>query len=176
MKAIVIGAGILGASTAYQLAKRGVDVTLVDRGAPGDAASAASFAWLNSNGKEPREYHDLSVMSIAEWAALARELPSARWLHNVGNVLVADSGADAEQLALKVERLHAYGYAAIPLTPAELSRIDPIIRVRETYDLAVLFPQEGHISIPLLIHELLGAAKGLGMTVMSWVGVVDLIK
>lgn len=175
MKATVIGAGILGASTAYQLAKRGVEVTIVDKGIPGDAASAASFAWLNSNSKELRPYHDLNVMSIAEWAVIARELRSSSWLHTDGNVHVADNAADAEKLLTKVDRLHSYGYAAIPLTPGELTRLDPVIRVRDEYELAVFYPGEGHITVPLLIHDLLRAAKSLGATVLGSSNVIDLI-
>ncbi|GIP11539.1 MAG: FAD-binding oxidoreductase [Paenibacillus macerans] len=41
-KFIVIGAGILGASTAYQLAKRGAEVIIVDRKDPGQATAAAA--------------------------------------------------------------------------------------------------------------------------------------
>lgn len=41
-KIIVIGAGILGASTAYQLAKSGADVLIVDRKDPGQATDAAA--------------------------------------------------------------------------------------------------------------------------------------
>ncbi|WP_238654970.1 NAD(P)/FAD-dependent oxidoreductase [Paenibacillus piscarius] len=49
-KIIVIGAGILGASTAYQLAKRGAEVVVVDRQDPGQATDAAAgiiCPWLS---------------------------------------------------------------------------------------------------------------------------------
>ncbi|MGI8316306.1 NAD(P)/FAD-dependent oxidoreductase [Halobacillus mangrovi] len=49
-KQIVIGAGILGASTAYHLAKRGVDVTVIDRNDLGQATEAAAgivCPWLS---------------------------------------------------------------------------------------------------------------------------------
>ncbi|WP_085504989.1 NAD(P)/FAD-dependent oxidoreductase [Thalassobacillus devorans] len=39
---IVVGAGILGASTAYHLAKTGAEVTLIDRNEPGQATDAAA--------------------------------------------------------------------------------------------------------------------------------------
>ncbi len=48
---IVIGSGILGASTAYHLAKQGADVTLVDRNDPGQATAAAAgivCPWLTN--------------------------------------------------------------------------------------------------------------------------------
>lgn len=41
-KCIIIGAGILGASTAYQLAKRGADVRIIDRHDQGQATEAAA--------------------------------------------------------------------------------------------------------------------------------------
>lgn len=46
---IVVGAGILGASTAYHLAKAGAQVTLVDRqdlGQATDAAAGIICPWL----------------------------------------------------------------------------------------------------------------------------------
>lgn len=49
-KIIVIGAGVLGASTAYQLAKKGADVTVIDRNDNGQATDAAAgivCPWLS---------------------------------------------------------------------------------------------------------------------------------
>jgi D-amino-acid dehydrogenase len=49
-KIIVIGAGVLGASTAYHLSKAGADVSLVDRGDKGQATDAAAgivCPWLS---------------------------------------------------------------------------------------------------------------------------------
>jgi D-amino-acid dehydrogenase len=47
---MVIGAGILGASTAYHLAKKGANVTIIDRNDPGQATDAAAgivCPWLS---------------------------------------------------------------------------------------------------------------------------------
>lgn len=41
-KHVIIGAGILGASTAYHLARLGADVTIIDRDEPGQATQAAA--------------------------------------------------------------------------------------------------------------------------------------
>src|SRR2546430_16869585 len=42
MKVVVVGAGILGASTAYHLAREGCDVVLVDRADEGRATAAGA--------------------------------------------------------------------------------------------------------------------------------------
>lgn len=47
---IIVGAGILGASTAYYLAKSGACVTVIDRKEPGQATDAAAgivCPWLS---------------------------------------------------------------------------------------------------------------------------------
>lgn len=175
MKAIVIGAGVLGASVTYQLAKRGVDVTIIDKGIPGYAASAASFAWLNSNSKEERSFHDLNVISMAEWNLVARELGNSSWLDINGNLEVAGTDADADELLQRLERLDSYGYAAVPLAPSELQRIDPVIRPRDEYKVAAFFPSEGQIQVPSLIHDLLTAATNYGATVRHSTTVSELL-
>ena len=165
MKVIVVGAGVLGASITYQLAKRGVAVTVLDQGIPGEGASAASFAWLNSNAKELWPYHHLSVISMAEWSLVARELGSSSWLHRNGHLHVAATAVQAAGLLARAELLESSGYAAIPVAPPEFPRLDPVIRVHENYELGVFFPGEGHVTVPLLIHELLAAATNCGAIV-----------
>lgn len=176
MKAIVIGAGVLGAHISYQLAKRGVEVTTIDKGIPGDSASAASLAWLNSNTKEYRPYHDLNVMSITEYNFIARELGSSDWLNRSQNVHIANSESAVESLLARAERLHSYGYAAIPLAPKDLPLLDRRIRVREEYLMGLVTPGEAQVSVPLLIHDLLSAAARLGAIIRHSVPVAGLVR
>ncbi|KAF8061367.1 yurR [Scenedesmus sp. PABB004] len=67
-RVVVVGAGIIGAAVAKHLAERGVRVIVLEA-APGHAqgATAASWAWLNANYKEPKHYFDLSVESMRLW-------------------------------------------------------------------------------------------------------------
>jgi glycine/D-amino acid oxidase-like deaminating enzyme len=175
MKIVVVGGGVLGASTAYQLAKRGCAVELFERGEPGGEASAASLAWLNSNAKLQRDYHDLNVISMAEHLAVARELRSDSWLRRGGNLEVAGTEEAAQALRAKVARLHEYGYAAIELEPQDLPRYDPVVRVHEDYRTAVYYPGESWVDLPVLIHELLRAATVHGAVVHAHTEVARLL-
>jgi glycine/D-amino acid oxidase-like deaminating enzyme len=56
---------------ADRLAADGATVTVVDAVRSGSGTSGSSFAWLDSNGKLPRHYHDLSVRAMDAWARLA---------------------------------------------------------------------------------------------------------
>src|SRR5271157_404413 len=111
-RCVVIGAGVMGASVAARLASAGMQVTLLDQDQPGRATSRWSFAWLNSNDKAPRSYHDLNHAGIRAWAELAPELDGAAWYRPVGHVELADSEAGRAELTARVQRLTEWGCPA----------------------------------------------------------------
>ncbi|WP_419156623.1 NAD(P)/FAD-dependent oxidoreductase [Rossellomorea sp. BNER] len=74
-KYIVVGAGILGASTAYHLAKSGVDVTLVDRkdlGQATDAAAGIVCPWLSQ--RRNKVWYQLAKGGAKYYPTLVKEL------------------------------------------------------------------------------------------------------
>ena len=71
---IVAGAGIIGASIAYHLARRGARVTLLEKEHPAAGTTKNSFAWLNASEKSPRSYYDLNLAGIAGWRRLELDL------------------------------------------------------------------------------------------------------
>ncbi|MBM7587908.1 D-amino-acid dehydrogenase [Bacillus pakistanensis] len=74
-KYIVVGAGILGASTAYHLAKSGVDVTLVDRKDSGQATDAAAgivCPWLSQ--RRNKAWYQLAKGGAKYYPSLIKEL------------------------------------------------------------------------------------------------------
>ena len=118
---VVIGAGVLGASVAARLAGTGVRVTLLEQDQPGRATSRWSFAWLNSNDKSPRPYHDLNHAGIRAWAALAPDLDGAAWYRPVGNIELATSPAARTELTARVRRLASWNYDARLVDPRSAS-------------------------------------------------------
>ena len=72
---VVVGAGIIGASIAYHLVKRGAKVVIVDAVRPGAGATEKSFGWINATfSKRPRAYFDLNQLGLAGWRRLETEL------------------------------------------------------------------------------------------------------
>src|SRR5580704_3605882 len=108
--ALVIGAGVLGASTAFRLAAAGLSVTILEAGRVGAGTSGMSFAWINSNGKPPRPYHDLNVAGLRAHFALRDEFPATPWLHEGGSLEIVHA-ADAAKQQAKISRLRDWGYA-----------------------------------------------------------------
>ena len=74
-KVIVIGAGILGASTAYHLAKSGAEVLLVDRKDTGQATDAAAgiiCPWLSQ--RRNQDWYQLAKAGARYYPGLIAEL------------------------------------------------------------------------------------------------------
>ena len=71
LKAVVVGAGIFGVSTAVHLARLGVQTTIVNDGAAANGASSRSLAWLNSARKRSAAYHRLRVQGIERYGPMA---------------------------------------------------------------------------------------------------------
>ena len=73
-RSVVIGGGIVGASVAFHLAKRGVEVTVIEADKPGQGASRVSYAWINGRDKDPYHYHELNRRSQDMWRRFASDL------------------------------------------------------------------------------------------------------
>ena len=75
MKIIIVGGGIIGCATAYELAKAGCAVTLFERASPGAEASGAAAGILAPLGDSgPTAMEDLAVASWRLYPKIAVEL------------------------------------------------------------------------------------------------------
>jgi glycine/D-amino acid oxidase-like deaminating enzyme len=125
---VICGAGILGASVAYHLAKRGARVTILDAYHPAAGATGKSFGWLNATfSKRPRTYFDFSMLGIAGWHRLEQELKGDLKVQWGGSVAWFPPGHDAEQLRDDVLHHQQWGYNARLLDEPDFHRLLPHI-------------------------------------------------
>jgi D-hydroxyproline dehydrogenase subunit beta len=164
---VVIGAGVLGASVAARLAGSDLRVTLLEQDQPGRATSRWSFAWLNSNDKGPRPYHDLNQAGMKAWAELAPDLDGAAWYRPVGNLELAAGDSGRTELAARVRRLTSWGYPARLIGAAEAAATEPSLRLLDPNATAAWFPDEGYLLTEPLIERLVARAASRGAAVMS---------
>lgn len=155
---VVIGAGIVGAAVAHALGAAGADVTVVDAAGPGQGTSETSLAWVNSNQKPPRGYHDFSVRAMRAWRRLADEFGRPPWYVPAGNLAWACDDRQRADLSAVVARLRDWGYPADEVDACGVSTMEPHLRV-PAGAYVVHFPTESFVYPRAAVHALLAGAR-----------------
>lgn len=158
---IVVGAGIIGASIAYHLAKAGTRVTILEAGEPGGVATRNSWAWINASWGNPEIYFRLRIRSMAEWRRLEREIPELRaaWLGG----LIWDIPPD--ELEAYAKEHSSWGYGIRRVDRAEAARIEP--QLRHPPDFALHVAEEGSVEPLAAAQAFLAAAQSLGAKIIA---------
>jgi len=158
---VVIGAGILGASIGYHLAKRGTKVTILEKTRPSSGATGDSFAYLNASTKPVRPYYDLNLAGISGWRRLQLELNGTLPLKWGGAVYWRDEAQAASQLLSGLHDYEGWGYSGYQIDGTELHRLLPDATPGHI-EAAVFYDQEGTVDPVGAVNVLLARAKSLG--------------
>lgn len=164
---LIIGAGIIGASLAFHLARHGASVTVLESAAPASAASGRSFGWINASFYETEVHHHLRVEAMAAHHRLAALLPdhAPNWQ---GTLWFEEEGAGFDRMAAE---LAALGYPATPITRAEIARIEP--HLTNPAAQALHLSDEGSVDPVAVTRALLAAS---GAKVLSGIAAKSLIE
>lgn len=122
---IVIGAGIIGAACAWQLAKRGQSVTLIDDGQPG--ATAAGMGHLVCMDDDPAELA-LSAWSLERWRAITPRMPNNCAWRGCGTLWLAESEEEMAVAGDKQRRMAGHQVHSELQTPQQIAGREPLLR------------------------------------------------
>lgn len=163
LRVVVAGAGIIGASIAYHLAKAGASVTVIDKQGPATHASGGTFAWINATwAKTPRSYHSLNQDSVSNWGELHRSLNlPVRW---GGSLEWFDNEKRQEKLADQIAEQFEWGERARMVDSAELSELEPKVDFGGATR-AGFSQNDGTVDAVLATQKLLKVAGTLGAAV-----------
>ena len=159
-RVIVVGAGIIGASIAWHLAKAGAEVTVVEAGETGGVATRNSWAWINATWGNPETYFRLRARSMAEWRRIDREVPGldVSWCGG----LIWD--LPPEQLEAYAVEHSSWGYGLRRVDRKEALRIEP--NIKKPPDFALHVAAEGKVEPLNAALAFLAGAEALGVTVL----------
>jgi glycine/D-amino acid oxidase-like deaminating enzyme len=170
---VVVGAGAVGTSVAYHLAKRGRRVTVVDRGGIGAGTSAATFALIWVHSKEPVHYMELSLRSAKMFPSLVHELNADVHFDQPGGITLCMSDDDVAKGHAMVARQSASPlFGGRVIDAAETHRLQPGLS-REVVG-AVYSPDDGHIDSIRYVTALARAARRLGVEFLTYTEVTGI--
>jgi len=163
---VVVGAGIVGASTAYFLAKAGLNVALIDcRGVTGSGgASQACAGGVRHQGRVPIEM-PLALYAIPFWKILEEELETDLHYRREGMTIVTDEENLVPRIEERVANEQLLGLDIRMVYGEDLRRLIPGISPRM---LAGSYcPIDGHADPLRTVNALVSAAQRRG-AVVKW--------
>ncbi len=126
---IILGAGILGITLAWNLTRLGLVPLVIDPGAVAGGTTGASFAWANASTKTgDAAYHRLNAAGVAAYGQLCAEFGArALGISRTGALqVVRTSDAPGHAAMLRdLEILTGFGYPVSLLSPGELGALEP---------------------------------------------------
>jgi glycine/D-amino acid oxidase-like deaminating enzyme len=167
---IVVGAGIIGASVAWHLAKAGANVAVVADSGAGGVATPNSFSWINASWGNPEPYFRLRTRSMAEWTRLAHDVPGIP-LEWCGGLCWDLPPAELEAYAVEHS---AWGYGIERVDRMGAARIEP--NLTKLPDFALHVAEEGVAEPVAATQALLVDAEQRGLRVMGGTAVTALVQ
>lgn len=141
MKAIIVGAGIIGCTLAHALVSRGHQVTLIEEHRVAGGTTATNYGWINSHKKHPDTYHAINSAGMRHWSSVLAERHPELVAFN-GHVEIAVDNDHRTNLTRRLERLRTLDYEAHWISPEEARRLTPVMVPDDA--LTGWFPGEGH--------------------------------
>src|SRR2546427_2126722 len=162
--AVVVGGGCMGTSIAFHLARRGVDVVLVERCHVASGATGHSGALVRQH-YEARIGIRLARESLAFFQRFEKETGFSCDFRATG-FLSGTREQDLPAFEALVELLRAEGVRAERLAPSEAKTVEPQLEVSD-YAAVVHDPDAGYADPIATAHGLAKAAEAEGAKVFG---------
>jgi glycine/D-amino acid oxidase-like deaminating enzyme len=161
---VVVGGGIIGVSAALHLAKKGVSVTLCEKGRIAGEQSSRNWGWCRTMGRDSAEI-PLSIESLRMWAAMNQEVGAETGFRSSGIIYLCESRKDVEQREAWLAHAKPYQVSSRLLSSAEVDHVLPGSTRR--WEGALFTPTDGRAEPQLAVPAMAEAARRAGVTIMT---------
>lgn len=168
---IVIGAGILGTTAGYMIARSGQRVAVLDAASAGSATADASGWSVIRQTKSDGDMLDLTERSMEHWRALAQETGAP--YEERGSYLLHRAGTEEELVTERVAWLRDRGVTVDRLDVKELEARQPTIHPEVTG--ASYVDNDGEVDPVAACRRVVTAIREVGGEVMESCAVQRLI-
>lgn len=168
---LIIGGGVIGLSLAWELARRGKSVRVIDQGQPGREASWAGAGILPPATLRPGDHPLDQLRGLAcelhpQWAAELKQLTGIdTGYRRCGGIYLGRTAGEAAALAAWAGSLSEEEIEVERLSPADLMELEPGLRPPRSGSSQYLLPGEGQVRNPRHLQALLAACERAGVTI-----------
>ncbi len=171
---VIIGGGINGCGLAYNLAKKGVDVTLFEKnylssGATGSCGAGIRQQWST------HENAELSMKSVKIFEKLSNELDEDIELRQGGYLIVIHDKEELLQSEKNVKMQKSLGIPVKIISKKDITEIVPILDTKGMKAIAATFcPTDGHANPLKTTFAYANAARKYGANIFTHTSVIDI--
>ncbi len=168
----IVGAGVIGLSCAFELARRGRSVTVIEREQPGFGASTVAAGMLTPSFEvelTPQSLVELQLDSLRRYSQFVREIESAGGqpcgYRDEGSLWVSRHLDDELELDHILKIQQERGLPARRLTGREVRRIEPHVSPRAVGGLLV--ESDHQVDSRKLVPALVAACRSVGVELQT---------
>ena len=155
----VVGAGLVGASCAWECTLAGLKVALIEGGIAGGGATAANMGQLVVENGSDAEFR-LTRYSLQLWKLLRPELPAEVEFDTIGSIWVASNESELHALEEQQRAYSSRGVEARVMDGETLARTEP--NLRPGLSGGMLTPEDSVIYPPPACRFLVDRARARG--------------
>jgi glycine/D-amino acid oxidase-like deaminating enzyme len=162
---VIIGGGIIGAATALELAERGHEVVVLEKGEIAAEQSSRNWGWCRQMNRDPREI-PLIIESLRLWRTMNERVEAETGFRQCGILYLAQSEEELEiKLKWYEENARPYGLSSRPVSGAEAEGLQPGTAVKWTGGLYT--PDDGRAEPTKAAPAMVEAARRKGAKVFT---------
>lgn len=178
---VIIGGGIIGLSIAFELAKRGHQPTILEKGVCGGQATGAAagmlapFSEIHEDNDDFFQLCHASLKAYPTWQEEVRQLAKQDFEYNThGSLHVVFHEADELALESRQKWQQDQGVRSEIIRGDALFRLEP--ELTQTAVAAMYYPDEHHVYTPDFVCGLKEACLALGVQIIEDVGEIELTE
>jgi glycine/D-amino acid oxidase-like deaminating enzyme len=161
---VIVGGGIVGVSSAYELSKRGLRVTLLEKGTVAGGQSGRNWGFIRQQGRAPEEL-PLMIQANGIWSRMEGELDAdIEWTQG-GNLRLADDEATASRYEAWAKVGSEHGLGTRVLGMKEIAELLP--GIKHTWTAGIFTPSDGHANPLKATRALADAAAQRGALIVE---------
>ena len=155
----IVGAGIAGAAAAWELARTGLRVALLEKGLVGAEQSSRNWGWCRQQNRDEREL-PLAILALRMWETLSRDLGGETGFRRAGLVYASNDEAELAGWEAWGHMARGYGVDTRMISGDQIAALAPAAAPR--WKGGVHSPTDGRAEPALVAPLLAEAARAFG--------------